>query len=43
MPEYIYTARTPEGKLKKDRIRMKDEKRLKAAYAGYWKEVNPNK
>jgi type IV pilus assembly protein PilC len=28
MPEYIYTARTPEGKLKKDRIRMKDEKSL---------------
>lgn len=28
MPEFIYTARTPEGKLKKDRIRMKDEKSL---------------
>ncbi len=28
MPEYNYTARTPEGKLIKDRIRMKDEKAL---------------
>jgi len=28
MPEYIYTARTEDGKLKKDRIQMKDEKGL---------------
>jgi len=28
MPEYLYTARTPDGKLKKDRLRMKDEKAL---------------
>ncbi|MDD5039800.1 MAG: type II secretion system F family protein [Patescibacteria group bacterium] len=28
MPDYAYTARTPDGKLVKDRIRMKDEKTL---------------
>jgi len=28
MPEYIYTARTTEGKLKKDRLRVKDAKAL---------------
>lgn len=28
MPEYIYTARTLDGKLKKDRANMKDEKTL---------------
>ena len=28
MPEYIYTARTLDGKLKKDRFRAKDEKAL---------------
>ncbi|MBU0597853.1 hypothetical protein KKF61_02550, partial [Patescibacteria group bacterium] len=28
MPEFYYTARTPDGKLKKDRIRVKDEKAL---------------
>ena len=28
MPEFTYTARTKEGKLKKDHIRMKDEKAL---------------
>jgi len=28
MPDYLYTARTPDGKLKKDRLRMKDEKSL---------------
>jgi type IV pilus assembly protein PilC len=28
MPEYAYTARTPDGKLKKDRFRTKDEKTL---------------
>ncbi|MCH7492533.1 type II secretion system F family protein [Patescibacteria group bacterium] len=28
MPEYDYTARTPDGQLTKDRIRMKDEKTL---------------
>jgi len=28
MPEYLYTARTPDGKLKKDRLRVKDEKEL---------------
>ncbi|XOU94804.1 MAG: type II secretion system F family protein [Candidatus Kerfeldbacteria bacterium] len=28
MPEFIYTARSEDGKLKKDRINMKDEKAL---------------
>jgi type IV pilus assembly protein PilC len=28
MPEYLYTARTQDGKLKKDRFRAKDEKAL---------------
>ena len=28
MPDYIYTARTKDGMLKKDRITMKDEKAL---------------
>jgi len=28
MPEYTYTARTPEGKLKKDQFSAKDEKNL---------------
>lgn len=28
MPEYSYTARTPDGKLRKDRLRMRDERAL---------------
>lgn len=28
MPEYLYTARTPDGQLKRDRVRVKDEQSL---------------